>query len=303
MIKRHTGLFLWGILSLVAVPAQAGELPVEMLQLVNDATFEVVVLKSKDDPLSYEKELPMHLLPYRQRTDKYLSIGSAFAIGDGKFISAEHVISLTGETQLTNFYLRDREGKVYELDKIHQYSTRRDFIVFDLKTKVTGRHYQMNREPTVNSRVFAVGNAHGEGVIVRDGLLTSRTDEQVDGKWKWIRFSAAASPGNSGGPLLDEQGREPADPTPADPDATLDLGRLREAFARLAEELAPQQRAAFVLREIEGLETAEVARIMNVAPSTVRNHLLQARRRLRVGLERDYPGLVPSSARDGVDDD
>ena len=53
----------------------------------------------------------------------------------------------------------------------------------------------------------------------------------------------------------------------------------------------------FVLKEIEGLETGEVARIMNVAESTVRNHLLQARRALRAGLERDYPGLVPDSVR------
>jgi DNA-directed RNA polymerase specialized sigma24 family protein len=55
---------------------------------------------------------------------------------------------------------------------------------------------------------------------------------------------------------------------------------------------------AFVLREIEGLETAEVARIMNVAESTVRNHLLQARRLLRRGLEQEYPGLVPRGSRE-----
>ena len=54
---------------------------------------------------------------------------------------------------------------------------------------------------------------------------------------------------------------------------------------------------AFVLREIEGLDTAEVARVMGIAESTVRNHLFQARKALKVGLERDYPELVPP--RDG----
>ncbi|HEU4604025.1 MAG TPA: S1C family serine protease, partial [Steroidobacteraceae bacterium] len=39
------------------------------------------------------------------------------------------------------------------------------------------------------------------------GLLNSETPEAQDGRWKWLRFSAAASPGNSGGPLLDEAGR------------------------------------------------------------------------------------------------
>jgi hypothetical protein len=52
-----------------------------------------------------------------------------------------------------------------------------------------------------------VGNALGEGVVIRDGLLTSMTAEEQDGRWKWLRFSAAASPGNSGGPLLDSRGR------------------------------------------------------------------------------------------------
>ena len=76
-------------------------------------------------------------------------------------------------------------------------------------------------------------------------------------------------------------------------EARLDLGALQQAFARLAGALAPKQRAAFVLREIEGLETAEVARVMGVAESTVRNHLFQARKTLKAGLERDYPDLVP----------
>lgn len=82
-------------------------------------------------------------------------------------------------------------------------------------------------------------------------------------------------------------------------ESALDLAELRGAFSRLAARLAPKQRAAFVLREIEGLETAEVARVMNVAESTVRNHLLHARKVLRAGLEREYPGLVPHSARGG----
>jgi len=76
----------------------------------------------------------------------------------------------------------------------------------------------------------------------------------------------------------------------ADPatDEQVDLRRLQQLFLRLAENLAPKQRTAFVLREIEGLGTAEVARAMGITESTVRNHLHQARRILRETLERDY---------------
>jgi RNA polymerase sigma-70 factor (ECF subfamily) len=76
------------------------------------------------------------------------------------------------------------------------------------------------------------------------------------------------------------------------PDASLDLKELQRAFLRLAARLAPRQRAAFVLKDIEGRDTAEIARVLGVTESTVRNHLLQARRILREGLIREYPGLA-----------
>lgn len=108
--------------------------------------------------------------------------------------------------------------------------------------------------------------------------------------------------------LLREQGPKGIlQPLPDDPsvltavtdgsDASLDLAALQRAFLRLAGELPPKQRAIFVLREIEGLETPAIAEAIGVTESTVRNHLFQARRTLRRGLERDYPALVPKPGR------
>ncbi len=77
-------------------------------------------------------------------------------------------------------------------------------------------------------------------------------------------------------------------------DQLLDQAELQKIFHRLAEGLAPRQRAVFVLHELQGLSTADVAEALEVTESTVRNHLLQARRILREGIERDYPGLVRS---------
>lgn len=93
-------------------------------------------------------------------------------------------------------------------------------------------------------------------------------------------------------PLPDEAGEFLPAPETRSAEEKLDLGLLQAAFQRLAAGLAPKQRAAFVLREIEGRSTAEVARILDVTESTIRNHLLQARRILRQGLERDYPELI-----------
>jgi len=81
------------------------------------------------------------------------------------------------------------------------------------------------------------------------------------------------------------------------PEGEIDRQALQRAFAHLAAGLAPRQRAVFVLREIEGLDPEEIAVVLGIAPSTVRNHLLQARRILREGIERHYPGLVPGPSR------
>jgi RNA polymerase sigma factor (sigma-70 family) len=63
-------------------------------------------------------------------------------------------------------------------------------------------------------------------------------------------------------------------------DPVVDLVR---ALARLA----PKQRAVAVLSLYADLSTRDVARIMGIAPATVRVHLTQARRRLRTLLEDD----------------
>lgn len=81
-------------------------------------------------------------------------------------------------------------------------------------------------------------------------------------------------------------------PTPLE-----DLRRqeVRRVFGLLSGSLGRKQRAAFVLREIEGLPTAEVAAILGTTESTVRNHVLHARRTLREGLRSRFPEYCPKS--------
>jgi RNA polymerase sigma-70 factor (ECF subfamily) len=144
-----------------------------------------------------------------------------------------------------------------------------------------------------------------QGVFVRlwKGLRRYDPSRRFDTWLYRITVNAAIdfvrARGRSLQPLPDEPQELPAATAGPTAESALDLAELRRAFARLSARLAPKQRIAFVLREVEGLETAEVARIMNVAESTVRNHLLQARRVLRHGLEREYPGLVPAPFRKG----
>jgi len=68
-------------------------------------------------------------------------------------------------------------------------------------------------------------------------------------------------------------------------------------LATLLPNLSPQQQAAFVLREIEGMESSEVAEILGCSPTTVRNHIFQARKILKVEIASRYPEYVPASRR------
>jgi serine protease Do len=188
-----------------AVPVDVS-LSGEVLDTVGNAVLEVVVPKPETDSLQYEKPLPLDLLPYAIRTDKYYSIGTAFAISPSRFVSAAHVMFIGTGSQFGEVCLRDKEGKIYHIDKIIKYSRNRDFVVFSLKKGMAKRSLPINAAPQVNQKVFAVGNALAQGIIIRDGLYTSNTPEEESGEWQWMRFSAAASPGNSGGPLLDKDG-------------------------------------------------------------------------------------------------
>lgn len=197
------GLVLLGLCPIV----EAAPLSASAEKSVRAATFEVVARKPENDPLTYEKPLPVELLPFAIRSDKYHPIGTAFAVAPNEFVSAAHVFLKMVGSQTGVPFLRDQSGRVYEVAEVLKFSLHEDFVVFSLREPPSVKALRINRDPVLNRTVFAVGNALGEGVVLRDGLYTSDTPEAQDGRWKWIRFSAAASPGTSGGPLLDDGGK------------------------------------------------------------------------------------------------
>jgi RNA polymerase sigma-70 factor (ECF subfamily) len=80
---------------------------------------------------------------------------------------------------------------------------------------------------------------------------------------------------------------------PARQEEAVAFRQLQSIFDELAAGLGEKQRTVFVLREIEGRTTEEIARTLAIRHSTVRNHLLQARRALSRAMRERYPELVP----------
>lgn len=75
--------------------------------------------------------------------------------------------------------------------------------------------------------------------------------------------------------------------------APLHQAEVMAIFQELAGELTDRQRSIFLLREIEGLSSQEVADIVGCRESTVRNHLFNARKVLRRELVSRYPEYAP----------
>jgi hypothetical protein len=205
---RHLALAVTLVATMWIAPvALAATLTADTQKAVRAATFEVVLRKPDTDTLTYEKPLPLDLIPFVIRNDHYWSIGTAFAVAPDTYVSAAHVLLATVGSEHGAPALRDGAGHVYPIDRVLKLSVDKDFAVFTVTGAPPAVPLPVSSTHTIDDTVFAVGNALGEGVVVRDGLLTSETPEDQDGRWKWLRFSAAASPGNSGGPLLDASGR------------------------------------------------------------------------------------------------
>jgi len=95
---------------------------------------------------------------------------------------------------------------------------------------------------------------------------------------------------------VDASSLELADHRP-DPEAEARRGELTATLQQALDGLPAQERDAFVLRELEQFDTADVARMLGCRSVTVRGHCLQARRKLGAWMRRHHPELVPEDAR------
>ncbi|WP_336099144.1 RNA polymerase sigma factor [Roseovarius sp. CH_XMU1461] len=79
------------------------------------------------------------------------------------------------------------------------------------------------------------------------------------------------------------QGGEPVE-------ASIGRSQIRALAEKAVADLPPDLRVVFILRETEGLNTAETAKALHINPITVKTRLFRARRRLRTALEEQARG-------------
>lgn len=76
------------------------------------------------------------------------------------------------------------------------------------------------------------------------------------------------------------------------PDLSLYRKNIKECILQAADSLNDKQKAAFILRDIDGHEIEEVSEILGMPEATVRWYLHRARLRLRKELLRKYPAFL-----------
>src|SRR6266699_3275906 len=119
-------LSLFLALAQTSIAAAATSAP-EVQRHVRSATFEVVVKKPQKDAVTYEKPLPLELIPFVERNDAYWPIGTAFAIAPNTFATAGHVMLATVGSQFGTPGIRDAEGKVYPVERVLKFDAHEDF--------------------------------------------------------------------------------------------------------------------------------------------------------------------------------
>jgi RNA polymerase sigma-70 factor (ECF subfamily) len=89
---------------------------------------------------------------------------------------------------------------------------------------------------------------------------------------------------------------EVADEHP-DAEQVLVQAQQRELIAKAMATLPFKERASIVLRDVEGLSTEEVARIMKSSATTVRSQISSARKKIRIYCQQHRAGFGEGSAR------
>jgi S1-C subfamily serine protease len=159
------------------------------------------VLAEENAQKIYRKVLPsvMMLEVENQAGERF--VGSAvMALGDDIAITAWHVVC--DATSVWARFADDTRVKVVGcIDKDGE----RDLALLKLERRLPGRCAVLKRDlQSVATRAYVIGAPKGYGFSISDGLVSQI--RHVDG-FPQYQVSCPISPGNSGGPVLDDRGQ------------------------------------------------------------------------------------------------
>lgn len=137
-----------------------------------------------------------------------VSIGTDKAAGSGFIISKEGYIVtnahvLTGANQIQ---VQTSDSKVYPAtligsDGFYDVALLKIDGIFNVLPLADSNQLQ------VGKKVIAIGNPYGLSFTVTEGIISALHRTGPNGKTEYVQTDVSLNPGNSGGPLIDTQGR------------------------------------------------------------------------------------------------
>lgn len=175
--------------------------------LLQSVRPHIVELIKEPDPKAVDDYLQLGGF---QKKDfrEYYGFCTGFLVAPNVVLTAFHCISggdLVGTD--TSFKVSTYDGQRHEPVQVLGFDALRDFVFLKMNGMARYGHLEWAPAYQVGQTVYTMGNAHGQGIAIREGILASKTPDVNRPEIENIRYSAGASPGNSGGPLLDTQGR------------------------------------------------------------------------------------------------
>lgn len=168
--------------------------------LATVACLAALVPIQSDATALYNKVLPSVMTLHVVRKGGGTVTGTAFlAFKDGIAVTAWHVVADAKEATV-----KFADGAEYDVSGLIDKDERRDVAL--IRVKVAGKPLLslQGTNPAVGTKAYAVGAPQGLEFSLSEGIVSQlRTEKGIDA----VQFTCPVSQGNSGGPLLDSEGR------------------------------------------------------------------------------------------------
>ena len=180
--------------------------PMNSNELLSFVSSKVVEFEFEKNEKAYVDMKKYAKLEDKDFQDK-VGYCTGFLVGPGIVLTANHCFNLGRIDSITSkFYMKTSDGKKHKANRVLGLDKKRDYLFLEVDSLKGYDYLKYSTNHEVGQKVFTIGNVGGEGIAIRDGIISGETEDKNHPEIKFIRYSAAASPGNSGGPLVNERG-------------------------------------------------------------------------------------------------
>ncbi len=165
--------------------------------LTSNSTEETSTIPTAEDIYSFVTPSTVEITA---SNSNYSSTGTGFFDDiNGTVITNYHVIEDAKEAKIKTY-----DGKEYDVLKVLGYDKQNDIAILSTKCTSSTPVVKSSSPVATGQKVYALGSSLGLTGTFSEGIV-STASRDVDGT-NYIQITAPISHGNSGGPLLNEQG-------------------------------------------------------------------------------------------------